>query len=126
MAPRAIAEALAAKLAADPRITKAEVAGPGFLNLRLSPLVWQGVVKAALVEGGIRLVKAGRVDQGRQALEQALEMLAAQDCRHAILGCTEVSVAFGTERQRHGIQLFDSNMALARALLRHIGRVPKN
>ncbi len=52
MQPRAIAEALAAKLAADPRITKAEVAGPGFLNLRLSPLVWQGVVKAALVEGG--------------------------------------------------------------------------
>jgi arginyl-tRNA synthetase len=51
MQPRAIAEALAARLAADPRVTGAEVAGPGFLNLRLSPVVWQSIVKAALVEG---------------------------------------------------------------------------
>jgi arginyl-tRNA synthetase len=35
-APRAIAEALAARLAGDPRIAAAEVAGPGFLNLRLA------------------------------------------------------------------------------------------
>jgi len=51
MPPRAIAEALAAKLAADPRVVGAEVAGPGFLNLRLSPAAWQGVVGAALAEG---------------------------------------------------------------------------
>ncbi len=49
--PRAIAEALAARLARDPRIAAAEVAGPGFLNLRLSNVVWQGVVKAALTDG---------------------------------------------------------------------------
>ncbi|MCF2903612.1 arginine--tRNA ligase [Octadecabacter sp. CECT 8868] len=46
--PRDIAEALAAKLAADPRIAGAEVAGPGFLNLRLNANVWADVVKAAL------------------------------------------------------------------------------
>ncbi|MCW3779976.1 arginine--tRNA ligase [Defluviimonas salinarum] len=51
LAPRVIAETLAARLAADPRITTAEVAGPGFLNLRLAPAVWQGVVGAALTEG---------------------------------------------------------------------------
>ncbi len=51
MPPRAIAEALAARLARDPRIALAEVAGPGFLNLRLSNVVWQGVVKAALTDG---------------------------------------------------------------------------
>ena len=49
--PRAIAEKLAARLGADDRITTAEVAGPGFLNLRLAPAVWQGVVKTALAEG---------------------------------------------------------------------------
>lgn len=49
--PRAIADALAARLAKDPRISAAEVAGPGFLNLRLSNLVWQSVVKAALTDG---------------------------------------------------------------------------
>ena len=46
--PRAIAEALASKLSADPRISLAEVAGPGFLNLRLDLPVWQRVVKDAL------------------------------------------------------------------------------
>ncbi|WP_273500896.1 arginine--tRNA ligase [Paracoccus sphaerophysae] len=51
MKPRDIAEALAAELAADPRVTSAEVAGPGFLNLRLAPGLWRDVVAAALAEG---------------------------------------------------------------------------
>ena len=51
MAPRAIAEKLSARLLADPRITQAEVAGPGFLNLTLAPFAWQGVVRAALTAG---------------------------------------------------------------------------
>ncbi|MFM7655407.1 MAG: arginine--tRNA ligase [Paracoccaceae bacterium] len=50
--PRAIAEALTSKLSADPRISLAEVAGPGFLNLRLALPVWQRVVKNALQAGG--------------------------------------------------------------------------
>ena len=49
--PRAIAEKLAARLAQDARITQADVAGPGFLNLTLAPSAWQGVVRAALVTG---------------------------------------------------------------------------
>ncbi|NBR52088.1 MAG: arginine--tRNA ligase [Rhodobacteraceae bacterium] len=50
--PRAIAEALAGRLGADSRIELAEVAGPGFLNLRLSASVWQGVVRHAITETG--------------------------------------------------------------------------
>ncbi len=46
--PRDSADALAAHLANDPRITSAEVAGPGFLNLRLDDSVWQGVLGAVL------------------------------------------------------------------------------
>jgi arginyl-tRNA synthetase len=49
--PRGIAEALALRLARDPRIARADVAGPGVLNLSLAPLVWQGVVREALTEG---------------------------------------------------------------------------
>lgn len=60
MQPRAIAEALAAKLMADPRVEVAEVAGPGFLNMRLSASVWQGVVKSALTQG----TEFGRSDVG--------------------------------------------------------------
>ncbi|ETX14621.1 arginyl-tRNA synthetase [Roseivivax halodurans JCM 10272] len=49
--PRDIAEALVPKLAADPRVASAEVAGPGFINLRLSDGVWQEVTKAVLADG---------------------------------------------------------------------------
>ena len=49
--PRDIAEMLAARLGKDARITSAEVAGPGFLNLRLSDEVWQDTVRAVLTSG---------------------------------------------------------------------------
>jgi len=60
MKPRDIADTLAGKLAEDARVEVAEVAGPGFLNMRLSASLWQGVVKAAL-EGGKDF---GRSDMG--------------------------------------------------------------
>ena len=49
--PRDIAVALAPKLAADPRIAAAEVAGPGFINLRLEAVTWHGIVRTILDEG---------------------------------------------------------------------------
>ena len=58
--PRQIATALADHLAHDPRIATAEVAGPGFLNLRLAPAVWQDLLAAALTEGA----NFGRSQQG--------------------------------------------------------------
>lgn len=63
MKPRAIADALAGRLAADPRVTSAEVAGPGFLNLRLAGDVWRGVVGAALAAGA----DYGRMPAGQGA-----------------------------------------------------------
>ena len=57
--PRVIADKLAALLAADPRVESAEVAGPGFLNLRLRADVWQGLVGAILRAG---------VDYGRSQI----------------------------------------------------------
>ena len=59
MAPRAIADLLVAKLMEDPRVAGADVAGPGFLNLRLEPAAWQGLVHAVLEQG---------VDYGRSSL----------------------------------------------------------
>ncbi|SDF14314.1 arginine--tRNA ligase [Rhodobacter capsulatus] len=59
--PRALAEGLVAKLAADARIASAEVAGPGFINLRLAPGLWADVVRAALQSGA----DFGRSDLGR-------------------------------------------------------------
>ncbi|MFZ5961583.1 arginine--tRNA ligase [Thalassococcus sp. BH17M4-6] len=61
MKPRDIAEALAPLLTDDPRVTAAEVAGPGFLNLRLAPSVWQGMAHAVI---------AGGTDYGRSTMGQ--------------------------------------------------------
>jgi len=61
MKPRDIADALAVRLAADARITVAEVAGPGFLNLRLAADIWQGVIGGVLAEAG----DFGRSDMGQ-------------------------------------------------------------
>ena len=49
--PREIADELAASLRQDDRITAADVAGPGFLNLRLAPAVWQTLIKNVLEHG---------------------------------------------------------------------------
>jgi arginyl-tRNA synthetase len=46
--PRDIAKKLASLLLADTRVAFAEVAGPGFLNLRLAPKVWENVLSAIL------------------------------------------------------------------------------
>ncbi len=51
MKPRDIATALAPKLEADDRVASVEVAGPGFINLRLDSVVWLGAVAEALKEG---------------------------------------------------------------------------
>ncbi len=50
--PREIATELAARLADAPEIAEAAVAGPGFLNLRLSPDALRGLVPAILRAGG--------------------------------------------------------------------------
>src|SRR5689334_20819313 len=41
--PRDVAVRIAAELARDPDVDAAEVAGPGFINLRLKPGYWQNV-----------------------------------------------------------------------------------
>ncbi len=50
--PREIADDLAARLLRDPRIVTAEVAGPGFINLRLADVQWQELTRAALTTEG--------------------------------------------------------------------------
>src|SRR5215213_5207941 len=49
--PRALAERIAADLRDDPRIVRAEVAGPGFINLTLAGGVFHDVLRAILADG---------------------------------------------------------------------------
>jgi arginyl-tRNA synthetase len=49
--PRALAEAIKPKLEALPPVTSVEIAGPGFINLRLAPDVWRDELRTILHEG---------------------------------------------------------------------------
>ena len=63
MSPRALAELLQPRLAALPGVTAIEIAGPGFLNIRLQPAVWQAELKTILAHGiayGNSLAGAGQ------------------------------------------------------------------
>lgn len=85
--PREIADVLAAKLAADPRVTAAEVAGPGFLNLRLAPAVWADVTRAVLAEG----TGYGRSDLG-QGIKVNVEFVSANPTGPMHVGHTRGAV----------------------------------
>ena len=50
--PRALGEALAARLKADPDVAEVTVAGPGFVNLRLADGFWQAHLTTLLGAGG--------------------------------------------------------------------------
>jgi arginyl-tRNA synthetase len=58
--PRDLAEKLAAQLRSDPLIAAVEVAGPGFLNLTLTPRAWTVALRAILDHGA----DYGRSDLG--------------------------------------------------------------
>jgi arginyl-tRNA synthetase len=49
--PRALAEAIKPKLEALPPVTSVEVAGPGFINIRLTPDAWRDELRTILREG---------------------------------------------------------------------------
>jgi arginyl-tRNA synthetase len=51
MNPRALADLLVADLRDDPRVTSVDVAGPGFINMRLDSKVLHEVLRAAVMDG---------------------------------------------------------------------------
>ncbi len=51
MNPRALAEALVAELAKLPLVTATDIAGPGFINLRLSGAAWLDELRAIAAQG---------------------------------------------------------------------------
>jgi len=61
--PRELAETIAEKLRADMLVAKAEVAGPGFVNITLRPAAWADTLRAAVTLG----LGYGKVDIGNGA-----------------------------------------------------------
>ncbi len=87
--PRVLAEKISAGLAASPEVISAEVAGPGFINLRLTPATWTDELKA---------IRAAGESYGRSAMGQGqrvnVEYVSANPtgpmhmghCRGAVVG----------------------------------------
>ena len=61
--PRELAETIAEKLRADALVAKAEVAGPGFVNVTLRPTAWVDTLRAAVGLGATY----GKIDLGNGA-----------------------------------------------------------
>ena len=61
--PRELAETIAEKLRADALVAKAEVAGPGFVNITLRPAAWADTLRAAVRLGS----GYGKIDIGNGA-----------------------------------------------------------
>ena len=59
--PRDLAEALAAELRSDENLAAVDVAGPGFINMRLADAFWVALLRSVLTSGG----RFGRSDLGR-------------------------------------------------------------
>src|SRR5690349_10998008 len=58
--PRELAAIIAEKLQADPLVARAEVAGPGFVNITLHPAAWIDTLRAAVGAG----LAYGKIDLG--------------------------------------------------------------
>ncbi len=87
--PRVLAEKLASRLAANSELQLTDVAGPGFINMRLKPAFWPRVVEAVLQLGE----KYGQSDVGA-GIKANVEYVSANPtgplhvghCRGAVFG----------------------------------------
>lgn len=90
MNPRELATLIGLKLARHPDIASAEVAGPGFINLKLEEGVWRDELRRILAEGA----DYGRGDQAVETLPVNVEYVSANPtgpmhmghCRGAVVG----------------------------------------
>lgn len=86
--PRQLAIQLMGELAADPDIAETEVAGPGFLNLRLAPAYWAGFL-AGVVRAGDQFGR-GAAGKGKVNVEYVSANptgpMHVGHCRGAVVG----------------------------------------
>ncbi|TPJ39343.1 arginine--tRNA ligase [Mesorhizobium sp. B2-5-13] len=87
--PRALAEKLAEALRADRDVAAAEVAGPGFVNLRLKDGFWQAHLSALLGEGrnyGRSTIGAGHKTNVEYVSANPTGPMHVGHCRGAVVG----------------------------------------
>jgi arginyl-tRNA synthetase len=138
--PRALAETIVPRLAAIPGVAGAEIAGPGFINIRLDRAVWEEELRTILAEGE----GYGRSDVGRGQTVN-VEYVSANPtgpmhmghCRGAVVGDALASLleyaGFGVIREYYvndaGAQVDvlarSAHLRYLEALGRQIGEIPE-
>ncbi len=87
--PRALAELIVPRLASLDEVVGAEVAGPGFINIRLSPGIWQDELRAILSGGagyGRSQAGAGRRVNVEYVSANPTGPMHMGHCRGAVVG----------------------------------------
>ena len=87
--PRALAEALVGELAKLPQVTSAEIAGPGFINLRLSDESWLAELRAVATLGadyGRSAVGGGTIVNVEYVSANPTGPMHMGHCRGAVVG----------------------------------------
>ncbi len=87
--PRALAEAIRSKLEALPTVTSVEIAGPGFINLRLNQDSWRDELRTILREGdeyGLSKVGANERVNVEYVSANPTGPLHMGHCRGAVVG----------------------------------------
>jgi len=87
--PRALAEAIVPKLAALDEVVGAEIAGPGFINIRLNRAVWQAELEAILSEGadyGRSTMGGGQIVNVEYVSANPTGPMHMGHCRGAVVG----------------------------------------
>ena len=87
--PRDLAELIVAKLAADPHVTSAEIAGPGFINMRVDAAAWIEELRAiAALAGdyGKSAMGAGRKVNVEYVSANPTGPMHMGHCRGAVVG----------------------------------------
>jgi arginyl-tRNA synthetase len=89
MNPRALAEMLAPKLAELDEVASAEIAGPGFINLRITDATWRGEVAAIAQAGaayGRSTLGAGKTVNVEYVSANPTGPMHMGHCRGAVVG----------------------------------------
>ena len=115
--PRELAEAIAAKLRAEELVQRAEVAGPGFINLTLKPQAWEEALRGALRAGA---------DYGRSEIGQGekvnVEYVSANPTGPMHVGHGRGRGVRRRARQRAGLRRLCRDAGILRQRFRRPGR----
>jgi arginyl-tRNA synthetase len=87
--PRALADQIVAKLKEDPEVAGVSVAGPGFINVKLSIAYWQKLLTVMVAEGteyGKSAVGAGRKVNVEYVSANPTGPMHVGHCRGAVVG----------------------------------------